>query len=81
MLYTVKIKDSEGVFTRRGYESFREAQDACRFYAAAVVEDVRLGLIYARIYGEDGLIKYDYNDDAQYDTQPFLSALLFHRAA
>lgn len=81
MTYKVVIKDEDGTFTRRGYESFREARDACDAYSRASMENMFTAFIYGRVLDEgSGFIVYDAMESLHHDSQPFFNSM-FRAAA
>ena len=81
MTYKVVIKDEDGTFTRGGYESFREARDACDAYSRVAMENMFTAFIYGRVLDEDnGLIVYDAMESLAHDSQPFFNSM-FNEAA
>ena len=62
MTYKVVIKDEDGTFTRRGYESFREARDACDAYSRVAMENMFTACIYGRVRYDLGTDTYDWEN-------------------
>lgn len=66
LTYLVRVADSLGIFTRRGYKTFKEAEDACRFYGLNAESKTEPKLLSARVIDSNGRVRYDYISD-QYD--------------
>lgn len=63
MTFNVIVRDSLGVFTKRGYKTMREAEDACRFYGNNAADIYDPKFIYARIVDSNGRVRYDLGTD------------------
>lgn len=66
MTFIVKIIDNLGIFTKRGYKTFEEAEEACRLYALQWSTDSSARLIYARVIDSNGRVRFDFESD-EYD--------------
>ena len=63
MTYMVKIVDTLGIFTKRGYQAFQEAENACRLYGLDAEGKQEPKLLYARVIDSNGRIRYDFSTD------------------
>lgn len=82
MTYKVVVKDEDGTFTRRGYESFREACDACDMFSRKAMENMFTAFIYGRVFDEsNNVIVYDSMESLYHDQQPFFNSLPARHAA
>lgn len=66
LTYSVRVVDSLGIFTKRGYKTLKEAEDACRFYAIDAGSKIEPKLLSARVIDSNGRVHYDFVSD-QYD--------------
>lgn len=67
MTYIVKIADKKGSFTKPGYETLEAAVGAARSYGWKIVEMYGIReFSYARVYDENGMLRYDWAQDAYY---------------
>lgn len=66
MTYMIRLSDTLGIFTKRGYKTFKAAEDACRFYGLNAESKIEPKLLSARVIDSNGRVRYDYGSD-QYD--------------